>query len=216
VTPDNKFAAVDVETANSDCSSICQIGIVFFNRGTVTDEWVTYVNPETGFDPFNIGLHGIGPATVAGACAFPALYGRLSDFLAAKVVIHHTHFDRSAFNRACAKYGLSPFNCRWLDSARIARRAWPRFARQGYALKNICSFLGYDFQHHDALADAKAAGMVAAAAFKETGLDIGAWLRRVEQPINCATMSSRQPRKGIINKGIISADGLPEPPGAKK
>jgi DNA polymerase-3 subunit epsilon len=196
VTADHKFAAIDVETANSDCSSICQIGIAFFNHGTVTDEWVAYVNPETDFAPFNIALHGIGPATVAEACAFPALYGRLNEFLAAQVVIHHTPFDRSAFNRACARYGLSPLNCQWLDSARIARRAWPRFARQGYSLKNICSFLGYDFQHHDALADAKAAGVVAAAAIKETGLDIGAWLRRVEQPINCAILSSPPAAQG--------------------
>jgi DNA polymerase-3 subunit epsilon len=186
MTASNNFAAIDVETANSDCSSICQIGIVFFNRGAVEDEWGVYVNPEEDFDPFNIDLHGIGPAMVARAFAFPSVYERLNEFLTDKVVVHHTHFDRSAFNRACAKYGLSPLNCRWLDSARIARRAWPQFARRGYSLKNICSFLGYDFQHHDALADAKAAGMVALAAIKATDLDISAWLRRVEQPVKAA------------------------------
>jgi DNA polymerase-3 subunit epsilon len=184
------FAAIDVETANGDCSSICQIGIAFFYNGALAEEWAAYVNPEDDFDPFNIDLHGIGPAMAAHALSFPAVYAQLNKFLADRAVIHHTPFDRSACNRVCAKYGLPALNCRWLDSSRIARRAWPRFARKGYSLKNICSFSGYDFQHHDALADAKAAGMVTLAAIKETRFDISAWLRLVEQP--AAIFSNRQ------------------------
>jgi len=44
--------------------------------------------------------------------------------------------------------------------------------------------IGYDFRHHDALEDAKAAAHILLAAVKESGLDIEGWLRRVRQPID--------------------------------
>jgi DNA polymerase-3 subunit epsilon len=44
--------------------------------------------------------------------------------------------------------------------------------------------LGYDFKHHDALEDAKAAAHILLAASSESGLDVEGWLRRVRQPID--------------------------------
>ncbi len=41
-----EFVALDVETANADCSSICQIGIARFGDGCLAEEWSTLVNPE--------------------------------------------------------------------------------------------------------------------------------------------------------------------------
>src|SRR5208282_2215742 len=41
-----EFVALDVETANADCSSICQIGIARFEDGCLAEEWSTLVNPE--------------------------------------------------------------------------------------------------------------------------------------------------------------------------
>ena len=35
------FVSVDVETANSDRASICQIGIAVFKDGKLVDEWVS-------------------------------------------------------------------------------------------------------------------------------------------------------------------------------
>jgi len=42
----DRFIAVDVETANADLASICQIGIVAFDKGEITDSWMSLVNPE--------------------------------------------------------------------------------------------------------------------------------------------------------------------------
>jgi DNA polymerase-3 subunit epsilon len=52
------FVALDVETANADSSSICQIGLATFEDGCLVDEWSTLVNPEDYFDPFNVSIHG--------------------------------------------------------------------------------------------------------------------------------------------------------------
>jgi DNA polymerase-3 subunit epsilon len=46
----NHFIAIDVETANADISSICQIGIVEFQDGKIINQWETLVNPSARFD----------------------------------------------------------------------------------------------------------------------------------------------------------------------
>ena len=40
------FNSIDVETANADRASICQIGIVHVRDGEIGDQWQTLVNPE--------------------------------------------------------------------------------------------------------------------------------------------------------------------------
>lgn len=48
----------------------------------------------------------------------------------------------------------------------------------------MCKKIGYKFNHHDALEDAKASGQVLISAIKESKLDVDMWLKRVKQPIN--------------------------------
>ena len=67
------FNAIDVETANADRASICQIGIVHVRAGVVVDEWRMLVNPEAWFDPWNVRIHGIRDADVKDSPAFSAV-----------------------------------------------------------------------------------------------------------------------------------------------
>jgi DNA polymerase-3 subunit epsilon len=39
------FVVIDVETANADLSSICQVGIASFREGDLADTWESLVNP---------------------------------------------------------------------------------------------------------------------------------------------------------------------------
>lgn len=41
------FVAIDVETANANMASICQVGVATYSAGALVDEWKTYVNPRT-------------------------------------------------------------------------------------------------------------------------------------------------------------------------
>ena len=95
----------------------------------------------------------------------------------------HTHFERVAIHRACYKNGIRYPECAWLDSARVARRTWAEFAYSGYGLDNVCKKLGYEFKHHDALEDAKAAGHILLAALSESGDDLQGWIKLAAQPI---------------------------------
>jgi len=85
------FVAIDVETANADMASICQIGLVKCENGVLSDEWKTYVDPEDYFDGINVSIHGIDESIVMGAPTFQELVDTLRSYLDGKVVVCHTH-----------------------------------------------------------------------------------------------------------------------------
>lgn len=178
-----RFAAIDVETANPDMGSICQIGIAIFECDQLVEEWATLVDPEDYFDDVNVSIHGIAPRMVRGKPKLPEVADNLRRLLEPNVSVCHTHFDRVALIRAFIKYGLQPLSTSWLDSARVVRRTWKDLAYKGYGLANVCNRIGYQFRHHDALEDAKAAGYVLLAAMRESQQDLEAWRKRINQPI---------------------------------
>lgn len=196
-----RFITIDVETANANMASICSIGVAAFEGDHVVDEWYSLIDPNDYFDPINVSIHGISAVQVAGAPTFatasPGLLARVGE----AVVVTHTHFDRVALHQASAGWGLPPPPFRWLDSAMIARSSWADCARRGYGLSDLCRRIGYQFQHHNALEDAKAAGHILLAAMAETGLDLEETLRRARQPITSAGAGS-----------VIRRDGNPDGP----
>lgn len=200
-----EFVALDVETANGDMASICQIGLARFTNCGLVETWSSLVDPEDWFSPVNISVHGIEPEMVIGQPKLPEVADRVNSMLSGRISVHHTHFDRIAIHRAFGKYELSPPQTTWLDSARVTRRTWSDIARSGYGLSNVCQRIGYQFKHHNALEDAKAAGYVLLAAIRESQLDLDAWLHRVSQPIDPSntSYSGRIERKGNIDGPLI-------------
>jgi len=184
-----RFVAIDVETANPRMSSICQIGIVTFEDGKEIDAEARLVNPHEYFDPINEGIHGITKVQVRGERRFEELHGWLRDRTSGQVVACHTHFDRVAMAQACEQKKLEPLNCNWLDTARVARRAWVQL-KSGYGLKALAREFDIEFQHHDALHDARTAGKILLRAMKETGMGPAEWIKRCNGPVVLGTAGS--------------------------
>ena len=194
------FVAIDVETANADLSSVCQVGISTFRDGRPVDPWKSLVNPQTYFDGINVSIHGIDEDAVRSSPNWVGVYQDVSLRLKGKVVVCHTAFDRVAVYRACDKNNLVVCECRWLDSAKVARRAWPKFSRSGYGLANVAEELGIKYTPHDALEDARCAGEIVVHALAESGLTLEDWLERVTCPI------------GAFGSYSITREGNPEGP----
>lgn len=171
-----RFAALDVETANRRQRSICQVAVVVFEDGREIAGDVVLIDPEEDFEAMNVGLHRIHPDDVRGAMKFPALHARLGPILAGHHVVSHHTFDRIAIRQACEHYALEPFDCRWLDSCVVSRKTWPDLkASGGYGLANLADHFGIHFTHHDALEDARAAGLVMLRAIEESGAGLDHW-----------------------------------------
>lgn len=191
-----QFTAIDVETANEDLASICQVGLANFRDGQLAETWSSLVNPEDYFSPVNISIHGIDQRQVSSAPTWRQLYPSIFSQLHGNIAVCHTPFDRIAVTKACQISSLDECQCTWLDSARVTRRAWPQFAHSGYGLANIAEYLDIQYRAHDALEDARCAGIVVLRAIEATGVSLDQWLIRATQPIGSVLESSSIRREG--------------------
>jgi DNA polymerase-3 subunit epsilon len=196
------FVAFDVETANANRSSICQMGLVRFKEGLVTEKHSMLIDPEEWFDGINISIHGITEEAIKGKPNFEQCSKEIFSFIGDATVVHHTSFDRTALIRASSKYEIEVPEFKWIDSARVARRTWQEVQHRGYGLKNLADRLGIEFQHHDATEDAEACGKVFVEAMRTSGKDLDSWSDRL----------SRRERSGISGGREIAQDGNPDGP----
>jgi DNA polymerase III subunit epsilon len=197
------FVVVDVETANPNFASICQIGIAPFRDGVPAQPRQWLVNPQDYFDPINVSIHGIDEDTVRSAPTWPEVYATIAPLLIGNIVASHTAFDRAALTQACGTWKLSTCECRWLDTARVVRRAWPQFSKSGYGLANVASTFGIKYQAHDAAEDARCAGEILMLAVGQTGLSVEQWLVRVNQPIHAAEEIHANPEGSLHGEVVV-------------
>lgn len=155
-----RFFALDVETANYDRASICQIGVACVRPDNTIETWMTYVEPQVDHWVFT-HLHNIDANTVRGAPLFRDVLPVLTDALERVVVYQHSGFDSSAIAAACRTNGLSEPVWEWRDSVQVARRAWPELkGNGGHGLASLKNYLRLSFEHHDAGEDARASAQV--------------------------------------------------------
>lgn len=197
------FVVVDVETACSRIGSICQIGIVGFRGGVEIFEYETLLDPLDSFSPWNTRIHGITVHHVVGAPTFGDIHAVIGEHLAGRITVAHSLFDKAALGAACADHGRAAIEATWLDSVRVANRAWPHLA--SHRLNVLTKFLGVPHKHHDALSDARAAGMVIVRAIDHTGIDLAGWLsptskRRAPAPKAAATGPLKGERIAILGE----------------
>lgn len=166
------FVAIDVETANSARASICQIGLAKYEDGVLADVWKSYVNPEGEFGFWQVRVHGIEAEMVDDAPTFSEVVDDLYSFLDDSIVVSHSPFDQQAITKSATRYDVRTPRSKWVDSIAVAKRVWPGLEKNGYKLNSLCEHLGYEFEHHDALADAKAAGHVTISALKHGRLEL--------------------------------------------
>lgn len=191
------FIALDVETANPNLASICQIGIVEFQNSQVVNQREWLVDPEDYFYDMNVHVHGIHEVDVRGQPTWQNLYPAISECLSGRVVVSHTTFDRTSLSRACHKYQMPRIECSWVDSARVVRKVWSAFSHSGHGLSNVAAELGIPFRHHNAKEDARTAGEIMIRAVQHSGVPFSDWLTRSSAP-----MAASEKRVGNV-EGVL-------------
>ncbi len=149
------FVAIDLETANSNRSSVCALGMVKVKNNEVTDTYYTLVNPEDYFDGFNVMIHGIDEEDVVDSPTFEEIYTDITNFVKGyNLVAHSTRFDMYAIADCMDKYDLPIWKNNYFCSQRISEEL--RKGLASYRLNDLAYQLKLDsFEHHNALEDAK-------------------------------------------------------------
>lgn len=155
------FIAIDLETATSERSSICQIGITEVVDGKVGDTKSWLVQPEGNlYDSMNISIHGITPDDTRNSPSFPEVWKEVQPYLQNKIVVaHNTSFDMYALKAAFDKYGMEYPTFDYFCTLRIARCIVK--GCYSYSLNVVLDLLDIPFgQHHKADSDSRGCAML--------------------------------------------------------
>ena len=161
---------IDFETANSARNSACQVGLVVLEKGRVIDEFVSLIRPPGDFGTIQMSIHGITPSRVAKAPTLASIWPLVSAFLARgkRIVAHNAAFDRSVLFASLAHHGIAAPPIDFECTVALARSRLPRLG--DHKLPTVCAALGITFtDHHNALADARAAAKIAWALTPKVG-----------------------------------------------
>lgn len=152
----SRYICFDVETPNYKNERMSAIGICAVEDGRIAEEFYSLVNPEQGFDLFNIRLTGITPEQAAKAPTFGELWGKIAPLMKSGLpVAHNAQFDMSVVSKCLHAYGL-PYGeiTRYACTCRIGKRLLPGLPN--HRLDTICRELGFGLNHHNAGSDARA------------------------------------------------------------
>lgn len=150
------FIAIDFETANEKRSSPCSIGIVVVRDGEIVEKVHHLIKPkEMRFMPINIGIHGIRPATVKNELEFDKVWEQIKAYFNNTLVIaHNASFDISVLRNTLEFYNIKMPEFKYICTMKLSRNFYSNL--ENAKLNTVNKFLGYEFKHHDALADAMA------------------------------------------------------------
>jgi DNA polymerase III subunit epsilon len=189
--PMDNFVAIDFETADRYPDSACAIGLVRVEGGKVVKKAHFLIRPPRPTIEFT-HIHGISWHDVADQPCFADLWPTIKPILSGTefFAAHNASFDRGVLHTCCEAHNITPPSPTFICTVKLARDTWNLRPTK---LPNVCEYLGFDLNHHNALSDAEACAHIVISANQANGTD-----RRVTVPCPaCAvTLGIPQGRSG--------------------
>lgn len=154
------YVSIDLETTGLDPKrdKIIEIGAVRVERGEITGEWETFVNPGQKLPERIVELTGIHDSELVGAPPIRELLPGLFAFLGEDVLLGHCiRFDFSFLKKAAVNERLS-FERQGIDTLKIARKYLKDL--ESRSLVTLCRHYGIPHSAHRALGDACATAIL--------------------------------------------------------
>ncbi len=147
---------VDLETTGTSVRQhrVIEVGILRTEKGVVTDEYSTLIDPGEPVPPFVTGLTGIRSDMLVGAPPFSHTANRIRSLLEGGVLVaHNAHFDHGFLVEEFKRIGMEllvPYLC----TAQLSRRIFPE--EQRHSLDAIIERYAFDAgARHRAFDDAR-------------------------------------------------------------
>lgn len=141
------FIAFDVETANANHSSICQIGYVRVTNNSIIEQGSLLVQPPNNeYSARNSCIHGIDSLATKDKPQFPEIWKQLEKIFCSNLLVaHNATFDISALTSSLEHYNLLVPKFQYDCTYQITN----------LKLTSLCEALEIElFKHHDAKSDA--------------------------------------------------------------
>lgn len=148
------FVAIDFETATTS-GMACQLGVIEVKDGEIINEVKFLIRPPMNrYDDQCMNVHHITPDQTEEAMTFEELWPEIRPYFENRVVVaHNASFDSSILMKNVWHYGLECVKVQeWICTCCDLGKA---------TLHSACRFFDIPFfNHHDALADARASAML--------------------------------------------------------
>lgn len=104
-------------------------------------------------------IHGITWERVSREAPFGEVWEGLKEMIADVPVLaaHNSRFDERVLRAGCVSAGIEAPEQRFVCTVQIARKTWGIYPTN---LPSVCSRLGIDLNHHEALSDAEACAQI--------------------------------------------------------
>lgn len=150
------FITIDFETANSNNSSACSVGIVGVKNNNISETYYSLIKPYgLHFDQANVEIHGITADDVKDAPSFPEVWEQIKHYFNNNMIIaHNAAFDMSVLKTALMSNNIALPSFNYLCSIPISTRACESTGI-GRSLKERAEHFNLKLDnHHNALDDA--------------------------------------------------------------
>ena len=194
------FIAFDVETANNDNTSMCQIAFAFVKDGKIVDIWSSLINPPTDdFAPINVEKHSLTKAHVKNSPTFAQIVPVILPRLVDQSLVHYGGKDHKVLTETAEYYGIALPKLTFKDALTYARRKFEKNPFDNYKLITLCNhYVIHTEHHHNAHYDAIMLANLLLAIDKDSEKTIATWIYK------------RKPRKGHPNWQSVSKDAINE------
>ena len=198
------FTAVDVETANEQRRSICEIAVVTATSGGTLRKRSWLVQPPANrYEKPNVNVHGITAADTKDAPRFAAIWPEVRNEIGDRgVVAHNTEFDLDCIAKTLRHYKVDWEAPTHACTLRIADLVLADRAGK-FTLGALCGDLGIEVSDaHRAASDAEAVLLLAAALLDLSGeasfealaaRSNTGWRERREASVRRASWASTEP-----------------------
>lgn len=156
------FAAIDFETANSERSSVCSVGVVIVRNNEIVDSFYSLINPEPNYyNYWCTKVHGLTNRDTDDAPVFPEVWKQIAPLIEGlPLVAHNSPFDESCLKAVFRVYQMDYPDYKFYDTLSTARRTMKGL--ENHQLHTVAAVCGYQLDnHHHALADAEACAWIA-------------------------------------------------------
>lgn len=156
------FAAIDFETANSERSSVCSVGVVIVRNNEIVDSFYSLINPEPNYyNYWCTKVHGLTNRDTDDAPIFPEVWKQIAPLIEGlPLVAHNSPFDESCLKAVFRVYQMDYPDYKFYDTLSTARRTMKGL--ENHKLHTVAAVCGYQLDnHHHALADAEACAWIA-------------------------------------------------------
>ena len=153
------YVAIDFETAACRMDSACALGLVRFDsEGTELESWYSLIRPPVlQFDDVCTQVHHLSPLDITKAPTLKELWPEIREFIKNDpLVAHNAQFDMNVLRHTLVAWDLDVPSYKYFCTLSLSRTLWK--GRRSYKLTSLAEDMGWEYDAHNALADAEVCG----------------------------------------------------------